>query len=272
MRKHPSKAFTLVELLVVIGIIAILIAMLMPALNRARESAKSVQCLSNLRQIGIGFFNYQASGGKVYPPAAYQNGGEWYTWYNVIMPETHSSGSTQASGYGVLYCPDGWQYPGSVATTNSENVSYGYNFIGLGGLLREEEIRNIPGHYHFIYGAPSSSTYYLTQPARLGILKHSSGVIVAFDCHIASGGKWVDWLRGITWNDKYNGVAVARHNKRCNILWADGHATGVLSPASGTTFDALTAGLYQDSQGRGLGSLPTSWAPRSIEYPYAWSR
>jgi prepilin-type N-terminal cleavage/methylation domain-containing protein/prepilin-type processing-associated H-X9-DG protein len=90
LRSRSRRGFTLVELLVVIAIIGVLVALLLPAIQAAREAARRTQCTNNLRQIGIALHNYE--GGQKSLP-----GGSGYrerpgTWVTAILP--YMEGST----------------------------------------------------------------------------------------------------------------------------------------------------------------------------------
>lgn len=67
MRRHSRRAFTLVELLVVIAIIGVLVGLLLPAVNAAREAARRAACMNNMRQLGLATLNYESTKGELPP-------------------------------------------------------------------------------------------------------------------------------------------------------------------------------------------------------------
>jgi prepilin-type N-terminal cleavage/methylation domain-containing protein/prepilin-type processing-associated H-X9-DG protein len=106
-----TRAFTLIELLVVIAIIAVLIALLLPAVQAAREAARRIQCVNNMKQIGLAIANYESSIGCIVPgyisssvPLS-QNGVSGYN------PDPHTNDNGQGWGWLALLLPYAEQAP-----------------------------------------------------------------------------------------------------------------------------------------------------------------
>jgi prepilin-type N-terminal cleavage/methylation domain-containing protein/prepilin-type processing-associated H-X9-DG protein len=84
--RRQKAGFTLIELLVVIAIIAILIGLLLPAVQKVREAAARTQCVNNLKQIGIAFHNIHSAEER-FPPGALDNGAMWSAWLTPYLEQ-----------------------------------------------------------------------------------------------------------------------------------------------------------------------------------------
>jgi prepilin-type N-terminal cleavage/methylation domain-containing protein len=141
MKRYPSRsAFTLIELLVVIAIIAILAAILFPVFAQAREKARQTTCLSNLKQVGLGFMMYSQDYDEVMPPwtsnaCGTLPGGAFgfqYLFPKLIDPYIKNGAEQTSATGGDL--KGVWACPTTKASLSSFSNTYAYNYYSLGGI------------------------------------------------------------------------------------------------------------------------------------------
>jgi prepilin-type N-terminal cleavage/methylation domain-containing protein/prepilin-type processing-associated H-X9-DG protein len=222
-------AFTLVELLVVLAIIGILAALLLPAVSWSKGRAQQVQCIGNLRQLGLGLQNF-ASDNHAYPSAYAStnsdNPGPWYFQlqcggFDVSKPRTNFLSQ------GVWRCPSA---PPSVPQSGGLLISYGYNAYGCLATGNTNAL-GLLGHL-----APSSA---LLDPIKENEVQVPSDMMAIGDS--VSGG--VFFMRYPLGYLERNGRGSARHQGKVIVAFCDGH---IESPTLKNTFqDTSDAALVR---------------------------
>jgi len=215
-RRSVRAAFTLVELMVVIAIIGVLIAMLLPALKVAQESARSVQCLSNLRQMVSAANSYAIANRGYYPIARWvdSTGPMVFSEWDFITTRDFSTHPPttivragllwEARGSGkVQQCPS---FEGASNTMADPYTGYNYNVSFIGHGMGEAQVR------------PAKTTE-VRYPARCAIFG---------DGQYANGAnKFMrsPWRHeGDQFSARWAGTQGFRHRGRTNAAFCDGHA------------------------------------------------
>lgn len=125
---NACKTFTLIELLVVIAIIGILASMLMPALKKARDSARLVQCSNNLKQIGLQFFSYTQDYDGFLPSRNIIEDGVTHIWQSYLWREGYFPGKINPANDRPYYliCPASG--PAGLCGGVGIDANYGFNY------------------------------------------------------------------------------------------------------------------------------------------------
>jgi prepilin-type N-terminal cleavage/methylation domain-containing protein/prepilin-type processing-associated H-X9-DG protein len=207
IRKKRNIGFTLIELLVVIAIIAILAAMLLPALSKAKAKAHSVSCLNSLRQMSIWILLYADDHNQWFPHSSPN--------YNPTQPRSASNYSWDDCLMMAGVMESNTNYPvtrhGCPANQNVLKVmTYGWNYNQLGD-------GNLP--------PVGQGRYKMTD------VQTPVETIMLADSHNIQWPPWSGMQQLVWWDPEYiypGPYAPPGHDSRMNIMWVDGHASAML--------------------------------------------
>ncbi len=159
VRARRYETFTLIELLVVIAIIAILAAMLLPSLNKAREKARGIQCISNMKQIGNAFQFYLNDNNEWLPWCRSGSTTSSIPWSNLLWPHMSSKELyTVDVKKTALQCPSDKH---KCTKNNYGYMSYGYNYYMTRDMSSGWFVAGTPYRFPIRLGAVPNPTEHL---------------------------------------------------------------------------------------------------------------